>query len=134
MVAVISFYVQSFFCYRLYALSKMCCARHGAIRLGPDFCHNPDLPHSVLGAWQTGSLVSVYHATPFVGDVLLSSTTAWFLLKNRKHVLPHTASLPNALVRLTFQTAALPAICAMINLDFIYTGDHYSTNVVAVFI
>ncbi|KAK0201091.1 hypothetical protein DFS33DRAFT_1277404 [Desarmillaria ectypa] len=71
---------------------------------------------------------------PLAADVLLSSSTAWFLLKNRKHVIPQTASLLNALVRLTFQTAALPAICAMINLIFVYTKNNYSKNVVSVFI
>lgn len=75
--------------------------------------------------------VSVHYATAFVTDVLLSSSTAWFLLKNRSHVLPQTASLLNALVRLTFQIAALPAICAMINLIFVYVS---SKNFVTVFI
>ncbi|SJL08587.1 uncharacterized protein ARMOST_11953 [Armillaria ostoyae] len=140
MVAVISFYVQCFFCYRLYALSKMWWIAAPIMVIyvlgltsavvGTYYIASSELGR--LAHW--GKLFSVHYATAFVADVLLSSSTAWFLLKNRKHVLPQTASLLNALVRLTFQTAALPAICAVINLIFVYAGDNYSKNVVTVFI
>ncbi|KAK0236679.1 hypothetical protein EDD85DRAFT_937143 [Armillaria nabsnona] len=103
----------------------------------------------LMRPWEPGKLVhwaSVHYATAgrlmsviqspaptlclhLVADFLPSPTTAWSLLKNRKHVLPQTSNLLNALVRLTFQTAALPAICVMINLIFVCTGDNYSKNV-----
>ncbi|KAJ7223683.1 hypothetical protein B0H12DRAFT_1078126 [Mycena haematopus] len=38
------------------------------------------------------------------GDIILSFTTAYFLLKTKKDVLPETVGLISALVRLTFQT------------------------------
>ncbi|KAK0478876.1 hypothetical protein IW261DRAFT_1593960 [Armillaria novae-zelandiae] len=134
MVAVISFYVQCFFCYRLYALSKMWWITAPIMVL-----YVLGLTSAIVATYYIASLelsrlahwVSVHYATAFVTDVLLSSSTAWFLLKNRNHVLPQTASLLNALVRLTFQTAALPAICAMINLIFVYVP---SRDVVTVFI
>jgi hypothetical protein len=37
-------------------------------------------------------------------------TTAYFLLKTKKNVLPQTVGLISALVRLTFQTAAPAAL------------------------
>jgi hypothetical protein len=40
----------------------------------------------------------------------MSCTTAYFLIKSRNDVLPQTVGLINALVRLTFQTAAPAAI------------------------
>ncbi|KAJ7887056.1 hypothetical protein B0H14DRAFT_3430902 [Mycena olivaceomarginata] len=54
----------------------------------------------------------------FAGDIILSLTTAYFLLTSRKDVLPQTAGLINGLIRLTFQTAAPAALCAMFNLIF----------------
>ncbi|KAK0213620.1 hypothetical protein IW262DRAFT_1497500 [Armillaria fumosa] len=131
MVAVISFYVQCFFRYHLYALSKMWWITAPIMVL-----YVLGLTFAIVATYCIASVVlgrlahwvSVHYATAFVTDVLLSSSTAWFLLQNRNHVLPH---LLNALVRLTFQTAALSAICAMINLIFVYVS---SKNVVTVFI
>ncbi|KAK0433444.1 hypothetical protein EV421DRAFT_1433402 [Armillaria borealis] len=133
-VAVISFYVQCFFCYRLYALSKMWWIAAPIMVIYVLGLTSAIVATYYIASSELGRLahwVSVHYAVAFVADVLLPSSTAWFLLKNRKHVLPH---LLNALVRLTFQTAALPAICAMINLIFVYAGDNYSQNVVTVFI
>ncbi|KAJ6475141.1 hypothetical protein C8R47DRAFT_1293753 [Mycena vitilis] len=64
-----------------------------------------------------GSL-SIY-GTVFVGDVVLSFSTA-FLLKSKQNVLPHTLNLINALIRLNFQTAAPAALwpSACFNLIF----------------
>ncbi|KAJ7113223.1 hypothetical protein C8R44DRAFT_882229 [Mycena epipterygia] len=54
-----------------------------------------------------------YPAT--TGDIILSLATAYFLLKSKENVLPATVGMINALIRLTFQTAAPAALCAMFN-------------------
>ncbi|KAK0462998.1 uncharacterized protein EV420DRAFT_1745552 [Desarmillaria tabescens] len=135
MVAVINFYVQCFFSYRLYALSKLWWIAAPIMVLYVLGLTAAAVATYYISTSRLGKLlrrwISVHYATAFAADVLLSSSTAWFLLKNRKYVMPQTASLLNALVRLTFQTAVLPAICAMINLIFVYVQ---SKNVVSVFI
>jgi hypothetical protein len=56
---------------------------------------------------RTPSLLTTAH---LAADVLLSCTTAFFLIKSKKNVLPQTVGLISALVRLTFQTAAPAAV------------------------
>jgi hypothetical protein len=57
--------------------------------------------------------------------MLITLSTAYFLLRTKKYVLPQTVGIISALVRLTFQTAAPAAICAMFNLVFsqVYSGN-----------
>ncbi|KAJ7890252.1 hypothetical protein B0H13DRAFT_2531304 [Mycena leptocephala] len=50
-----------------------------------------------------------------VGDIALTTSTAYFLIKYKKDVLPQSVGILNALIRLTFQTAAPATICALIN-------------------
>ncbi|KAJ7897424.1 hypothetical protein B0H13DRAFT_2521811 [Mycena leptocephala] len=50
-----------------------------------------------------------------VGDIALTSSTAYFLIKYKKNVLPQSVGVLNALIRLTFQTAAPATICAFVN-------------------
>ncbi|KAG7447152.1 uncharacterized protein BT62DRAFT_63727 [Guyanagaster necrorhizus] len=138
MEASISFYVQCYFSYRLYALSKMWWIAAPIMVLYVLGLASAIVVTYYIASFiidkQTEHWISVHYASAFVTDLLLSSATAWFLLTNRKHVLPQTASLLNALARLTFQTAALPAICAMINFIFVYTIGRTFNNVVSVFI
>ncbi|KAF7345142.1 hypothetical protein MSAN_01890300 [Mycena sanguinolenta] len=64
--------------------------------------------------WFAAHLSSV-----FAGDVILSVTTAYFLIRTKKTVLSRqTAELIRALIPLTFQTAAPAALIAMFNLIF----------------
>ncbi|KAJ6511397.1 hypothetical protein C8R47DRAFT_733184 [Mycena vitilis] len=129
MVAAFDIYVQSYFCYRLWVISKkwpvvvpivvififaflsMILATY-YITQGVDASTN-------IAAWFAAHLSSV-----FAGDVLLSCTTAYFLIMSKKNVLPQTVGLISALVRLTFQTAAPAAVFAMFNLVFsqVYRG------------
>jgi len=132
MVASIGIYVQTFFCHRLWVISNknywfvvpiaivllfayvsICLATYyisKGVEAGPN-----------IATWFAAHLSSV-----FAGDLLITMSTAYFLLRSRRGVLPHTAGIVNALVRLAFQTAAPAALCAMLNLIFsqIYTGDN----------
>ncbi|KAF8064310.1 hypothetical protein FPV67DRAFT_1672030 [Lyophyllum atratum] len=131
MVASIGVYVQAFFCYRLWIISRknhwviapivavlvfafisICLATY-YISMGTKAGPN-------IRTWFAAHLSSV-----FAGDLLITVWTAYFLLRSRKDLLPHTVGLINSLVRLTFQTAAPAALCAMFNLLFsqTYTGD-----------
>ncbi|KAJ7458185.1 hypothetical protein FB451DRAFT_1564034 [Mycena latifolia] len=121
MDAVIAFYVQCYFCFRLWVISKklyvvapvaiLFLFGFLAIVVGTYFISVADGPK--IGQWFAAHLSAV-----FAGDVIMSCTTAYFLLKSKKNVLPQTVGLISALVRLTFQTAAPAAIFAMFNLIF----------------
>ncbi|THV02583.1 hypothetical protein K435DRAFT_836258 [Dendrothele bispora CBS 962.96] len=123
-VALIGFYVQSYYCYRLYVISN----RYAVV-----------LPLFSIFLF---ALISICLATYFIdqeidkkialwfavhlsfvcaGDLLLAATTATFLLRSKKNVLPQHSGLITALVRLTFQTALPAAICALLNLVFSQT-------------
>jgi hypothetical protein len=43
-------------------------------------------------------------------DMTICLTTAYFLIKTKKNVLPQTVGVLNALIRLAFQTAAPAAV------------------------
>ncbi|KAJ7613049.1 hypothetical protein FB45DRAFT_938837, partial [Roridomyces roridus] len=121
MVASIDLYVQAYFCYRLWAVTKrrfvvtLICGifafAYFAMCVGTFYIHTA-LDHSI-SMW-----FAIHLSTVFAGDVFLTCTTAYFLLKNRKNAMSHTANFINSLIRLTFQTAAPAAICAMFNLAF----------------
>ncbi|KAJ7025800.1 hypothetical protein C8F04DRAFT_126642 [Mycena alexandri] len=121
MVALVGFYVQLYFCWRLWVISKKWYVA-GPIALlflfgfisivvGTYFITVVNLAQ--IGVWFAAHLSSV-----FAGDIIMCFTTAYFLLKTKSDVLPQTVGLITALVRLTFQTAAPAALCAMFNLIF----------------
>ncbi|KAJ7182398.1 hypothetical protein C8R43DRAFT_1144349 [Mycena crocata] len=120
-VAIIGFYVQCYFCFRLWVISKkwfivlpvatLFLFGFLSIVVGTYFISTENGPQ--ISRWFAAHLSSV-----FAGDIILSFTTAYFLLSTKKNVLPQTVGLISALVRLTFQTAAPAAICAMFNLIF----------------
>jgi len=128
MVASIGLYVQSYFCFRLWVISKkwlvvapiagLFVLAVFSVSEAMYFISDDEADKYVQ--WFTAYLSAI-----FAGNVLLSATTAYFLLKVKKNCHPRSVGFPSALVRLTFQTAAPATICAMLNLIFaqIYTGD-----------
>ncbi|KAJ7668027.1 hypothetical protein B0H17DRAFT_1210180 [Mycena rosella] len=120
-VALIGFYVQCYFCYRLWVISNkwyvvapiatLFLFAFLSIVVATYYittANGPQIQH-----WFASHLSSV-----FAGDITLCMATAYFLFRSKQNVLPQTVGLINALVRLTFQTAAPAAICAMFNLIF----------------
>ncbi|KAJ6462671.1 hypothetical protein C8R47DRAFT_1225455 [Mycena vitilis] len=71
---------------------------------------------ATVASWFTAHLSAV-----FAGDLLLTVTSAFFLIKTRKRAVSDTVDLIDNLIRLTFQTAAPAALCAMLNLIFAIT-------------
>ncbi|KAJ6454368.1 hypothetical protein C8R45DRAFT_1189519 [Mycena sanguinolenta] len=121
MVAVLGFYVQCYFCFRLRVISKRWYVVTPIV-LVFFFALMSMVVATYFIVQQNNKLISEWFAahlsSVFAGDIILSLTTAYFLLKSRRDVLPQTAGMINALLRLTFQTAAPAALCAMFNLIF----------------
>ncbi|KAJ7662239.1 hypothetical protein DFH06DRAFT_1398385 [Mycena polygramma] len=123
MVAVIGFYVQSYFCYRLYAISRTVYVvaplvviflfAFSSMVLATYYITQQD---ATVASWFTAHLSAVC-----AGDLLLTTTSVFFLIKSRKRAVSETADHIDTLIRLTFQTAAPAALCAMLNLIFAVT-------------
>ncbi|KAJ7310069.1 hypothetical protein DFH08DRAFT_1046626, partial [Mycena albidolilacea] len=119
-VAVIVFYVQMFFCYRLWAISKkfllvafilvlFVFALLSAI-VSSVFTFTKD--HLQNDRW-----ISIHLGTVVAGDLLLCGSTTYFLIQHLKETsLPETAGMFRALLKLTIQSTAPAAICAFLNL------------------
>ncbi|KAJ6471345.1 hypothetical protein C8R45DRAFT_1014058 [Mycena sanguinolenta] len=123
MVAILDFYVQCYFCTRLWAVS----GRRWWV-VAPIFTLFVfALLSMVVGTYfiqtlkQQGVVNSfaAHLGSVFAGDVILSMTTAYFLLRAKNDDLSaQTAELVHSLIPLTFQTATPPAVLAMFNLIF----------------
>ncbi|KAJ6563156.1 hypothetical protein DFH09DRAFT_1315774 [Mycena vulgaris] len=129
MVALLDFYVQCYFCTRLWAVSKrwwvvmpiFILFVFGLLSMGIGTYYIGTLQEQQVTDWFAAHLSSV-----FAGDVILSMTTAYFLIKTKKSVIStQTAELIHFLIRLTFQTAAPAAVVATFNLIF---SQMYRTN------
>ncbi|KAJ7106766.1 hypothetical protein C8R44DRAFT_858278 [Mycena epipterygia] len=129
MVALINFYVQCYFCHRLLSFSKRWYV------VAPIFSLFVfALLSIVLGTYYIATLqedrvtdwFAAHLSSVFAGDFILSCTTAYFLVKTKKNVLPGTAGLINSLVRLTFQTAAPAGLFTLFTL--IFSQLHRSNN------
>ncbi|KAJ7609918.1 hypothetical protein FB45DRAFT_1122594 [Roridomyces roridus] len=121
-VAILNFYVQSYFCTRLWSV-----CRKGWI-VAPIFCiflfallamcvctyYIKILANEQITNWFAAHLGSV-----FAGDTLLTTVMAYHLIQNKKVAIsPRTSDLVESLIRLTFQTAAPAAVIALCNLVF----------------
>ncbi|KAK0463000.1 uncharacterized protein EV420DRAFT_1149170 [Desarmillaria tabescens] len=101
-VALIALYVQFYFCYRLYTISKLWWIvtpilflylfAVGCVSAAVHYISDSQ------GSGQLAPWLSAHYAIVFAGDVLLAGTTAYFLLKTKKNVLPQTVGMINALV------------------------------------
>ncbi|KAJ6554866.1 hypothetical protein B0H19DRAFT_1377543 [Mycena capillaripes] len=134
--AGIAFYVQTFFCYRLWAI-----------------CRNVYLVVSTLALFilaLTSAAVAVFFAftdmhksiywidahlgAGMSGDFLLTGGIVFCLLRHSKVVLPRrqTARMLDSLLRLTIQSAAPASACALINfiatMQLSRTGDWVRTE------
>ncbi|KAJ6541205.1 hypothetical protein DFH09DRAFT_1393671 [Mycena vulgaris] len=120
LVALIGFYVQMFFCYRLWGISKniytvvsvvvllVCALVFACISCWTTFkaAHTP-----MNNTW-----IQAHRATVVSGDVFLCGSTAYFLLKHSKESLPQMAGIFNRIIRLTLQSMAPATFCASLNL------------------
>ncbi|KAF7315756.1 hypothetical protein MIND_00091500 [Mycena indigotica] len=124
--AFIAFYIQIFMCQRLWALSNNV---YIIVVLMTIFTF------SLIAAFIAVSLtfndqpivrstwISLHFGVVFGGDLLLCGSTAYFLLKHAQYVLPRTAGLLNAILKITIQSAVPGAVCAMVTLISSQIGD-----------
>ncbi|KAJ7784213.1 hypothetical protein B0H16DRAFT_1708947 [Mycena metata] len=122
MVACIDFYVQCFYLYRLWGVSKRWWVVTPIFALLLFAMVAIGLATYFIATAQKNDVASWFGAhlgTAFTGDAILTLTTAYFLLSTKKYTISsQTAGLISSLVHLTFQTAAPTSIVAMINLIF----------------
>jgi len=128
MVAGIGLYVQLYFCFRLWVISKnwvvvapsLIIFSFAVLAVSRATYYITEAEPIIVGHWFTAYLSAV-----FAGNVILSVTTTYFLLKVKQNCHPSSVGLISAVVRLTFETAAPATICAMFNLIFaqVYTGN-----------
>ncbi|KAJ7122109.1 hypothetical protein C8R44DRAFT_852889 [Mycena epipterygia] len=118
LIAIIAFYIQLFFCHRLWAISRNLYIVALIITLFV-FALIAAIVSCVFtfaGESKNVTWISIHLGTVFTGDVLLCGSTIYFLLYHSKDASPLTAGILNALTKLTFQSAAPAVVCALINL------------------
>ncbi|KAH8827607.1 hypothetical protein DL96DRAFT_1104443 [Flagelloscypha sp. PMI_526] len=125
-VALIAFYVQVFFLQRLYSVSGKIWPTAAIFTLfvfgliSGFICTVYSFQNKsvTLQKW-----LAVHLSTVLIGDLLLCGSTVYFLLQHSRKVLPQTVGMLNAIIRLTFQSAAPAALCALINLIVTQIGN-----------
>ncbi|KAJ7243810.1 hypothetical protein B0H12DRAFT_968147, partial [Mycena haematopus] len=125
MVAILDFYVQCYFCTRLWAVSKRWWVVMPIIVLFVFALVSMTYYIERAQEQQVTDWFAAHLGSVFAGDVILSVTTAYLLIRTKKTVLNQTAEVINCLISLTFQTSTPAAIVAMFNLIF---SQMYRTN------
>ncbi|KAJ7819530.1 hypothetical protein B0H13DRAFT_2292217 [Mycena leptocephala] len=119
--ALIAVYVQSFFCRRLSTISSnvyvvILCMIASTFALVSGivavFFTFTNISSPKYSTW-----MSIHLGAALCADLLLTGSTAFYLLRHSKAVLPRgpTAPILNSLLRVTIQSAAPAALCAFIN-------------------
>ncbi|KAF7360611.1 hypothetical protein MVEN_00792600 [Mycena venus] len=128
--AIVGLYVQSYFCWRLFLISrKFYIVAIIAIIFITAFAANVVavscyISNGVAQIRTVEKWFNIYLPLCMAGDIALTTSTAYFLIKCRKNVLPQSVGTLNALIRLTFQTAAPATIFALINFFFSLAYPH----------
>ncbi|KAJ7899437.1 hypothetical protein B0H13DRAFT_2337078 [Mycena leptocephala] len=128
--AFIAFYVQLFFCRRLWVISRNVYIV-GVVFTLFVFALIAAIVSCVFtfaGQVKNVTWIEIHLATVFAGDVLLCSSTIYFLLFHSKHAPPETAGVLNSITKLTFQSAAPAAVCALISLVGTVAWDRKTPN------
>ncbi|KAJ7637805.1 hypothetical protein B0H17DRAFT_1216962 [Mycena rosella] len=129
-VAFIAFYVQLFFCQRLWAISKNIYIVGLIVAL---------FVFALVAAFVATAFIfadnslkvrpwlAINLSTVFAGDVILCASTIYFLLNRSNGAMPQTAGMLKSIMKLTFQSAAPAALCALINLVASQAGNKIAT-------
>ncbi|KAJ6465798.1 hypothetical protein C8R45DRAFT_939383 [Mycena sanguinolenta] len=118
-VALVVFYVQLYFCTRLYLIS-----RNVYVVAGVATAMLAALVSAFVAAVTTAEanskhwVLTMHLSFLAAGDFFLTGTIIFYLLRESKDAHPRTAGIITALIRITFQSAALGAGFAIINLIF----------------
>ncbi|KZV99210.1 hypothetical protein EXIGLDRAFT_762747 [Exidia glandulosa HHB12029] len=133
MGATMDFYIQSYFLYRLVVLSK----RHWtvipvALLLMFAFisCIVLTVYIKLVDVNNLQHWFAAHLGSAFAADLLMTVSTAWFLIQSRRNSLKQTQTLIDMLVRLTWQSAAPSALCALANLALSqWKGDYLVSTI-----
>ncbi|KAJ7494002.1 hypothetical protein FB451DRAFT_450528 [Mycena latifolia] len=125
-----SFLVQLYFCSRLYMIARNWYVA-APLAIVFTFANAASIVASYeksLGPAHTPEVVKwfgITNSSVLAADIVLTSSTAYYLIRTRKDVLPQSVGLVNALMRLTFQTAAPSTILVIINTVVLNTFPDY---------
>ncbi|GLB37859.1 hypothetical protein LshimejAT787_0409100 [Lyophyllum shimeji] len=127
MIASVGLYVQIFFCHRLWHISQkkiryvlpvgfVLFIAYASVCVATYDIHRQS---TIAGRW-----FAAHFSCVFAGDLMITLSSAYLLLKSRSGVMPQTGGVLAALARLSFQTAAPVALCALLNLILsqVYNG------------
>ncbi|KAJ7279335.1 hypothetical protein C8J57DRAFT_1569921 [Mycena rebaudengoi] len=115
---IIAFSVQAFFCWRLWIISKNIYVVASVVLL---FVFG--LISGITAFKFSGQLLvlshnataPIHYATVVAGDIILSGSTIYFLLRRSQQVPLATVGILNRLIRISFQSAVPVAPCALAN-------------------
>ncbi|KAJ7715959.1 hypothetical protein B0H16DRAFT_1477043 [Mycena metata] len=118
--AFISYYVQMFLCHRLWVISH----NKYVVAVSLVFFVAALVSAIISACLEFSSswtafidMIAAYIGLTLSGDLMLTGSTTFFLLRHYKNVIPRgpTASMLNSLLRITIQSATPAAVCACIN-------------------
>ncbi|KAJ7053480.1 hypothetical protein C8F01DRAFT_1166493, partial [Mycena amicta] len=124
LIAFVVMYVQGFYLHRLFHLSKrnwFLVLPIGCILFIAFLMVFIAEMYGLVGGFSVESKIIMFSHAPMLfnqsaaGDVILTLSTAGYLLHFRNNVLPQTASVLTTLIRITFQTAAPATCCILVN-------------------
>ncbi|KAJ7212639.1 hypothetical protein GGX14DRAFT_564388 [Mycena pura] len=124
---VIAFYVQLFFCARLWWISNNLYIVAVIVTLFI-FALIAACIFTFVGNSRNVTWFIIHLGTVFAGDVLLCGSTIYALLYHSRHVSAQTAGILSALTKLTFQSAAPAVVCALITLVSMVAWDRITPN------
>ncbi|KAJ6568843.1 hypothetical protein B0H19DRAFT_1134037 [Mycena capillaripes] len=127
LVGAIAFYVQGFFCIRLWRISRNLYIVGSIVTLFV-FALIAVFIFTFAGKSKNVTWFTIHLGTVFAGDVLLCGSTLYFLLYHSKSVSPQSAGMLNALTKLAIQSAAPAAVCALITLVSTLAWDRTTPN------
>ncbi|KAF7336288.1 hypothetical protein MVEN_02177100 [Mycena venus] len=128
LIGIIAFYVQLFFCARLWWISKNIYIVPLIVTLFV-FALIAVCIFTFAGNSKNVTWFIIHLGIVFAGDVLLCGCTIYGLLYHSRHVSAQSAGKLSALTKLTFQSAAPAAVCALITLATTLAWDRTTPNV-----
>ncbi|KAJ6513001.1 hypothetical protein C8R45DRAFT_331763 [Mycena sanguinolenta] len=125
--AIVAFYVQMFFCYRLWAISRnayiviICIIVFLFALICGVLAFFDEYTVKQTGLQLTSFWFETHMGVVVFGDLILTGSIIFWLLRHNKAVISRgpTATILSSLVRLAVQSAAPVALCTLINFGVI---------------
>ncbi|KAH8831258.1 hypothetical protein DL96DRAFT_1812153 [Flagelloscypha sp. PMI_526] len=115
--AVIAFYVQAYYVYRLWILSRLWWALVPVVIVMCLGLSAAMITAATLAkTGKSSNWFAVYNTSSFVTDILITVITTYFLYVARKKVMTRSKRMVDSLIRLAVQTAVPASICTLLML------------------